>query len=119
MKKVLVVDDSLMTRMVIKKTLATFGVTEVVEAEDGQKGIDTFKANPVDIVFSDWNMPNMNGLQMLEQIRQINPSVPVVMITTEGSRDRVVEAIKLGVSDYLVKPFTPVALREKLEKWVA
>jgi two-component system chemotaxis response regulator CheY len=119
MKKVLVVDDSLMTRMVIKKTLATFGVTDVVEAEDGQKGVESFRNNPVDIVFSDWNMPNMNGLQMLEQIRQINQTVPVVMITTEGSRDRVVEAIQLGVSDYLVKPFTPVALREKLEKWVA
>ncbi|MAT16378.1 MAG: two-component system response regulator [Planctomyces sp.] len=115
---VLIVDDSEMTRMVAKKTLKALGIENIHEAADGQIAIELFKANPVDVVFSDWNMPNMSGLELLKEIRAINTTVPVIMITTEGSRGKVMEAIQHGVSDYLVKPFTPVGLREKLAKWV-
>lgn len=115
---VLVVDDSQMTRMIITKTLGSFGITGVAEATDGQKALELFEQKQFDLVFSDWNMPNMNGLELLGEIRKKNSTVPVIMITTEGSKARVESAITLGVSDYLLKPFTPVALRDKVQKWV-
>jgi len=117
--KVLVVDDSEMTRMVAKKTLTALGIEEIFEAADGQLGLDVFTNNEIDVVFSDWNMPNMSGLEMLQEIRKQNSDVPVIMITTEGSRAKVMEAIQFGISDYLVKPFTPTALKEKLSKWIS
>lgn len=116
--KVMVVDDSEMTRMIAKKTLKNLGVSDVLEAADGAIALGIFKENPADVIFSDWNMPNMDGLTMLKEIRQINPNVPVIMITTEGSKGKVVQAIQEGVSDYLVKPFTPASLQEKLAKWI-
>jgi two-component system, chemotaxis family, chemotaxis protein CheY len=116
--KVLVVDDSAMTRMVAKRTLLGLGIDDVDEAEDGQVGLDKFNAGEYDIVFTDWNMPVMDGLGMLKAIREINKDVPIIMITTEGSRAKVTEAIQHGISDYLVKPFTPDSLKEKLCKWV-
>lgn len=115
---ILVVDDSAMTRMVAKKTLGSLGFDNVLEGEDGVQALEVFKANSVDVVFTDWNMPNMNGLELLIEIRKINKDVPVIMVTTEGSRSKVVEAVQNGISDYLVKPFTPDSLKEKLSKWV-
>ncbi len=116
--KVLVVDDSAMTRIVAKKTLGGLGITDVVEAEDGVMALERFKEATPDVVFTDWNMPNMSGLELLRHIRELNKTVPVIMITTEGSRGKVVEAIQAGVNDYLVKPFTPASLKEKLSKWI-
>jgi len=115
---VLVVDDSEMTRMIAKKTLRSFGINDVFEAEDGQKALEIFNQQQIDVAFSDWNMPNMNGLELLQEIRKVNKEVPVIMVTTEGSKDKVTDAIQYGVNDYLVKPFTPDSLREKLGKWV-
>lgn len=115
---VLVVDDSAMTRMIARKTLKSLGVTDVRDAEDGVVALKMFEEETPDVVFSDWNMPNMDGLQLLKEIRQRNQDVPVIMITTEGSKPKVVAAINEGVSDYLVKPFTPATLEEKLGKWV-
>ena len=117
--KVLVVDDSAKTRMIAKKTLKSLGVTDVLDAEDGVAGLQQFEEHTPDVVFSDWNMPNMDGLSLLKEIRQRNKDVPVIMITTEGSKPKVLSAISEGVSDYLVKPFTPATLEEKLGKWVA
>lgn len=116
--KVMVVDDSEMTRMIAKKTLKNLGVSDVLEAADGAIALQIFESDPADVIFSDWNMPNMDGLTLLKEIRQRNPNVPVIMITTEGSKGKVVQAIQEGVSDYLVKPFTPASLQEKLSKWV-
>ncbi len=117
--KILVVDDSSMTRMVAKKTLNSLGIKDVLEAEDGNVALSIFKQEQVDCIFTDWNMPQMSGLELLKAIREINTTVPIIMVTTEGSRTKVVEAIQAGVNDYLVKPFTPVALREKLSKWAS
>lgn len=117
--KVLVVDDSEMTRMIARKTLKSLGVDDICEAENGQVAIGVFETENPDIVFSDWNMPVLDGLGLLKEIRTRNTTVPVIMITTEGSRNKVVEAIQAGVSDYLVKPFTPASLKEKLGKWIA
>lgn len=115
---VLVVDDSSMTRMVCRKMLRSFGITDIHEAEDGEAALKVFQENDVDVVFSDWNMPKMDGLELLIEIRKANTEVPVIMITTEGSKPKVVAAVQHGVSDYLVKPFTPDSLKEKLAKWV-
>ena len=116
--KVLLVDDSGTMRTIQRRCLNKLGVEDIVEAEDGRRAFEAFRVGGFDIVLSDWNMPNMNGLELLTEIRKVNKTVPVVMITTEAERTRVVTAIQAGVSDYLVKPFTPDALKEKLEKWV-
>ena len=91
---------------------------EVFEAADGAQALAIIKTENVDIIFSDWNMPVMDGLTFLKEFRKSDKRTPFVMITTESERESVMAAIQAGVSDYLVKPFTPDALREKLEKWV-
>ena len=116
--KVLLVDDSGTMRTIQRRCLNKLGVEDIVEAEDGRRALEAFKVGTFDVVLSDWNMPNMDGLGLLTEIRKLNKTIPVVMITTEAERARVVTAIQAGVSDYLVKPFTPDALKEKLEKWV-
>lgn len=115
---VLVVDDSEMARLVAKNCLKNLGVSGVLEAEDGVKALEVLGETSVDIIFSDWNMPNMTGIQLLEEVRKQYAELPFIMITTEGSKQRVLEAMKFGVNDYLAKPFTPAALKEKLKKWV-
>ncbi|MEQ8853651.1 MULTISPECIES: response regulator [Gimesia] len=116
--KVLLVDDSGTMRTIQKRCLSKLGIEDVTEAEDGVQALEYFVSNQFDIVLSDWNMPNMDGLQLLKEIRQRNKDIPVIMITTEAERARVVTAIQAGVSDYLVKPFTPDSLKSKLERWV-
>lgn len=117
--KVLLVDDSGTMRTIQRRCLNKLNVTDIHEAEDGQQALQIFATMSFDIVLTDWNMPNMDGLTLLKEIRQLNKEVPIIMITTEAERGRVVVAIQAGVSDYLVKPFTPDGLKEKLEKWVA
>jgi two-component system chemotaxis response regulator CheY len=117
--KVLVVDDSGIMRKIIIRSLNACGVTEVVEAADGREGLEAFRANAFDIVLTDWNMPEMSGLEMLEAIRESGSEVPIIMITTEGEKSSVIKAIHAGVTDYLCKPFEKEELREKLEKYVA
>jgi two-component system, chemotaxis family, chemotaxis protein CheY len=115
--KVLLVDDSGTMRTIQKRCLNKVGIDDVIEAEDGIQGLDLFKRHTFDVVLSDWNMPNMDGLTLLKHLRQLNTTIPIVMVTTEAERHRVLEAIQAGVSDYLVKPFTQEALKAKLEKW--
>jgi len=113
---VLVVDDSSTMRKIIIRSLQAVGVPDVVEAKDGAEAVDRFKEGGIDLILTDWNMPNKSGLEVVQEIRAINTQIPIVMITTEAEKRRVVEAIKAGVSDYLVKPFDSDALREKLSK---
>ncbi len=117
--KVLVADDSGVMRKIIIRSLNACGVSSVVEAADGREGWDAFQAEPVDIVLTDWNMPEMSGLELLQQIRGSGSDVPVIMITTESEKAKVIEAIQAGVTDYLSKPFEQDELRDKLEKYVA
>lgn len=116
--KVLLVDDSGTMRTIQRRCLNKLGIEDITEAEDGRRALELFQQSSFDVLLSDWNMPVMDGLSLLIEIRKLNQSIPVVMITTEAERTRVVTAIQAGVSDYLVKPFTPDALKEKLEKWV-
>lgn len=117
--KVLVADDSGVMRKIIVRSLNAVGVTDVVEAADGAEGWTQFQANPVDLVLTDWNMPNVSGLEFLKQIRASGSEVPVVMVTTEAEKSKVIEAIQAGVTDYLCKPFEAEELRDKLDKYVA
>ncbi|NOX54225.1 MAG: response regulator [Planctomycetes bacterium] len=118
--KVLLVDDSGTMRTIQKRMFAKLGVPDeaISEAADGQQALQLFESNHFDLVLTDWNMPNMDGLTLLKEIRKRNEKVPVIMITTEAERARVVSAISAGVSDYLVKPFSPDALEAKLRRWV-
>jgi two-component system chemotaxis response regulator CheY len=118
-KTVLVVDDSAMMRKIVIKNLKECGFdVNIVEASDGQEGLEKFKAGGIACVLSDWNMPNMDGLSMVREIRKVDPSksVPIIMITTEGSADKVKEAVMAGANNYLAKPFTPERFKEKLAK---
>lgn len=115
-KKVLVADDSSTMRKIIIRSLQAVGVTETTEAADGNEAVDMFKPGEFDIVLTDWNMPGKNGLEVTQEIRKQDAKVPIIMVTTEAEKGRVLEAIEAGVSDYLVKPFTADTLREKLEK---
>ncbi|QDT51053.1 response regulator [Symmachiella dynata] len=119
--KLLLADDSGTMRTIQKRCLLKLGLaeTDITEAEDGQQALTQFESANFDVVLSDWNMPNMDGLTFLQKVRETNKDVPFIMITTEAERARVVTAIQAGVTDYLVKPFTPDDLRAKLEKWVA
>ena len=116
---VLVADDSGTMRKIIIRSLNAVGITSVVEAADGAQAVALFKPGAFDLVLTDWNMPGKTGLEVIKEIRAQDAKVPVIMITTEAEKQRVLAAIQAGVSDYLVKPFTPETLREKLDKHVA
>ena len=114
--KILTVDDSSKMRRIIKNTLNRIGYDDVVEAQDGNDGLA--KMEGVELVLTDWNMPEMDGLTFVKTVRA-NPayaSVPIIMVTTEAAKKEILEAIKSGVNDYIVKPFTPDTLKEKLDK---
>ena len=114
--RVLVADDSSTMRKIILRSLQAVGVTDITEAADGTEAVALFKPGAFDMVLTDWNMPGMTGLEVLQNIRTQDQKVPVIMVTTEAEKSRVLQAIQAGVTDYLVKPFTADTLREKLEK---
>ncbi len=117
--KVLVADDSGIMRKIIIRSLNAVGVSDIVEAADGQEAIDAYKAEPVDLILTDWNMPNKSGLDVVTEIRAMGSTVPIIMVTTEAQKSQVIAAIQAGVSDYLTKPFEADDLRAKLDKFVA
>jgi two-component system chemotaxis response regulator CheY len=116
---VLVVDDSGTMRKIIARSLNAVGINDVVEAADGNEGLAAFQKQAFALVMTDWNMPNKNGLELTREIRASGSKVPIFMVTTEGEKSRVVEAIQAGISDYLVKPFDTETLRTKLSKYSA
>lgn len=115
---VLIVDDSAAIRKILQRVLsqAAVPITQVFEAGDGQEALNILKDNKVGLILSDINMPVMDGLQFLSQVRAVEEwkSIPFMMITTEGSHARVMEAVQLGASGYVRKPFTPDQIKEKL-----
>ncbi|QFR48546.1 response regulator [Sulfurimonas lithotrophica] len=115
--KILVVDDSSTMRRIIKNTLARLGYKDVLEGGDGVEGWDAMNDNPdVEMLITDWNMPEMNGLELVKKVRADERFVdlPIIMVTTEGGKAEVITALKAGVNNYIVKPFTPQVLKEKL-----
>lgn len=107
--KVLSIDDSSTTRKIIKKSIATLGY-DFLEASDGASGLEVLSqnANDVCIILLDWNMPGMNGIEFLEAFRSKGAfiGIPIIMVTTEAEKTNVVKALKLGVKNYILKPFT-------------
>ena len=109
MKTCLIVDDSSVIRKVARRILEGLDF-QIQEAEDGEQALDVCRRGLPEAILLDWNMPKMNGLEFLKQFRLKNTKTPVIMVTTEAEKPRVVEAIRAGVNDYVVKPFTPDSL---------
>jgi two-component system chemotaxis response regulator CheY len=117
--KILVVDDFPTMRRIVKTLMRQNGYTNFVEAEDGQQGFKLLETMPdIEFIVSDWNMPNMTGLEFLKAVRA-DPRfkhLPFLMVTAEAEKENIIEAVKSGVSNYIVKPFTGATLQEKLAK---
>ena len=114
----LVVDDFSTMRRIVRNLLKELGYTNVDEAEDGNDALKKLRSEKFDFVISDWNMPNMDGLTMLQQIRAdaALASLPVLMVTAEAKKENIIAAAQAGASGYVVKPFTAATLDEKLTK---
>ena len=117
--KILVVDDFPTIRRIVKTLLRQNGYSNFLEAEDGALGYDTLKKTPdIEFIVSDWNMPNMTGIEFLKTVRA-DPKfkhLPFLMVTAEAEKENIIEAVKSGVSNYIVKPFTGQTLAEKMAK---
>ena len=115
---ILVVDDFPTMRRIVRSLLKELGFTNVEEAEDGQEALGKLKGGDFEFVVSDWNMPNLDGLEMLKQIRadEAMKALPVLMVTAEAKREQIIEAAQNGVNGYIIKPFTAQTLEEKLGK---
>ena len=117
--KILVVDDFPTMRRIVKTLLKQVGFNNFVEAEDGEQGLRMLETESgIDMVVSDWNMPNMTGIELLKVVRS-KPKfkdLPFLMVTAEAEKENIIEAVKSGVSNYIVKPFTAQTLKEKLMK---
>lgn len=116
--RIITVDDSSTMRRIIKNTLLRLGFKNVIEADNGVTGLAALGENKVDLVITDWNMPEMDGLQFVKAIRASEEykHLPILMITTEAAKEDILEALRSGVNNYIVKPFTPETLKEKLGK---
>jgi two-component system chemotaxis response regulator CheY len=112
--RALVVDDSLTIRRIVIKALGLAGINETAEAGDGTEALNAATQGDFDLVLLDWNMPKMSGIDTLKALRQAGRKTPVIMVTTEAEKSRVIEAIKCGANDYLIKPFTPDQLAAKV-----
>ncbi len=117
--KIMLVDDSRTIRNIQKKVLAKLGYTDIVEAKDGVEALEMYKESPPDLMLIDWNMPNMDGITLIRTIRKTDKKIPMIMCTTEAEKTRVVEALKAGVNNYMVKPFTAETLAEKINQTLA
>ncbi len=116
--KVLVVDDFATMRRIIKNILLQLGFKNILEADDGTTAWDILNKEQVDLIISDWNMPKMPGIELLKKVRADDrfKDLPFLMVTAEAQKENIVEAVKHRVSQYIVKPFTPETLQEKLNK---
>lgn len=114
----LVVDDFSTMRRIIKNLLHDLGYQDVLEADDGKAALPLLQAGGIDFLITDWNMPNMAGLELLKIVRADGKlaKLPVLMLTAEAKREQIVEAAQAGVSGYVIKPFTAETLKEKIDK---
>jgi len=116
--KILIVDDFATMRKVIRNLLRQIGYQNVIEAEDGVDALKELRSQKIEFIISDWNMPNMSGIELLRAVRADSElrDLPFLMVTAESLKENVVEAVKAGVSNYIVKPFTAEVLSEKIKK---
>lgn len=113
----LVVDDSTTMRRIIINTLNKLGHQECLEACNGREGIERLGQGTVDMIITDWNMPEMSGIDFIRAVRTMDghATTPVLMVTTNAAKDDIVEALRAGVNNYVVKPFTPDTIKEKID----
>ncbi len=116
--KILVVDDFSTMRRIIKNLLRDLGFTNVDEADDGKTALPILKQGHVDFLITDWNMPEMTGIDLLKEVRAdaALAHIPVLMVTAEAKREQIIAAAQAGVNGYVVKPFTAAVLKEKIDK---
>ena len=116
--KILIVDDFSTMRRIIKNLLRDLGFNDTTEADDGQTALPMLKTGKFDFLVTDWNMPGMDGLELLKAVRADDnlKDMPVLMVTAEAKREQIVVAAQSGVNGYIVKPFTAITLKEKIEK---
>lgn len=116
--RILVVDDFLTMRRIIINLLRQLGFNNVVEAADGKQALERVHEEPIDLIVSDWNMPNMTGIEFLKHVRadEKTKKIPFIMVTAEGKKENVIAAVHAGVSNYIVKPFNAATLKEKMVK---
>lgn len=116
--KILVVDDFSTMRRIVRNLLTGLGFVNIDEADDGKTGLAKLQAEKFDFLVTDWNMPGMTGLDLLQAVRA-DPklaTLPVLMVTAESTREQIVQAAQAGVNGYIIKPFTAATLKEKIEK---
>ena len=116
--KFLVVDDSSTMRRLVVNSLQRIGFADTVEAGDGKEALDKFDSS-VKFVITDWNMPNMTGTEFAKALRDRGEQVPILMVTARSVREDIIEAMEAGVNNYIVKPFTPQVLKEKIDQLLA
>jgi two-component system, chemotaxis family, chemotaxis protein CheY len=117
--RIMLIDDSKTMRNIQKNVLAQLGYTTIEEACDGQDALSKVDAFNPDLILIDWNMPKMDGITFVQTYRGRGKKTPMIMVTTEAEKTRVIEAIKAGVNNYVVKPFTPEALSARIKETVA
>ena len=115
---ILVVDDFATMRRIVKNILKQLGYENILEADDGASALEVLKREKIQFIISDWNMPQMSGIELLKTVRATEAwkDLPFLMVTAEGQKENVIEAVKNRVNNYIVKPFTPETLMEKINK---
>ena len=116
--KILIVDDSSTIRRIVKKVLGDMGQADVLEGANGLEAVNLSADGAVGLILMDWNMPEMSGIDAVKAIRAKGNKTPIVMVTTEAEKSRVIEAIQAGINDYVVKPFTPEQFKSKVQKFL-
>jgi two-component system chemotaxis response regulator CheY len=116
--RILVVDDFSTMRRIIKNILRQLGFANIVEADDGTTAWDVLNKDRIEFIISDWNMPHMTGIDLLRKVRGSDEfaDLPFLMVTAEAQQENIIEAVQAKVSNYIVKPFTPETLKQKIDK---
>ena len=115
---ILVVDDFATMRRIVKNILKQLGYENILEADDGASALEVLKREKIQFIISDWNMPQMSGIELLKTVRATEAwkDLPFLMVTAEGQKENVIEAVKNRVNNYIIKPFTPETMMEKINK---
>ncbi|MBY4677136.1 response regulator [Marinobacterium arenosum] len=115
---ILIVDDFSTMRRIIKKALTSIEFKNFFEATDGLEALDTLQSKNIDFLVTDWNMPNMSGLELVKEIRANSrlATIPILMVTAEAKREQIVQAAMAGVNGYIIKPFSAITLQEKVKQ---
>ena len=114
--KVLIVDDSAVMRRIMTQAISQGGTTDIAEAADGEEAVSAASKEDFGLVLMDWNMPKMLGIDALKAIRAMGKQMPIIMVTTEAEKSRVLEALKAGANNYIIKPFKPAVILQKIEE---